>query len=57
MDHSIDISEIRNLTEVLVHLDECDTDLYRSASPYLIRILQEKTAALEDKYLQTFRAA
>lgn len=55
-DLSNDIAEIRALTDTIWFIEE-QPELHVRAYPYLIRILQEKIEALEDKYNRTFRGA
>lgn len=46
-DLSNSISEVRALADTLLHLDMNDEDLFRRASPYLIRILADKAGELD----------
>ncbi len=50
VDMSCDISEVSALADTLVLLDQDNSELYNRAAPYLIRILQEKAAALVQKH-------
>lgn len=49
-DLSNDIAEIRAIANTLVHLDMNDEDLFKRASPYLLRILSDKTDELDHKH-------
>ncbi|QNQ40038.1 hypothetical protein [Brucella intermedia] len=46
-DVSNSISEVRALADTLLYVDMNDEDLFRRASPYLIRILADKAAELD----------
>ncbi|KAB2788550.1 hypothetical protein F9K97_05575 [Brucella anthropi] len=46
-DVSNSISEVRALADTLLYVDMNDEDLFRRASPYLIRILADKTTELD----------
>ncbi|KAB2758246.1 hypothetical protein [Brucella anthropi] len=46
-DLSNSISEVRALADTLLHIDMNDEDLFRRASPYLIRILADKAGELD----------
>lgn len=50
IDISNDIAEIRAIANTLVHLDMNDEDLFKRASPYLLRILSDKTDELDHKH-------
>ncbi len=50
VDISNDIAEIRAIANTLVHLDMNDEDLFKRASPYLLRILSDKTDELDQKH-------
>lgn len=46
-DLSNSISEVRALADTLLYVDMNDEDLFRRASPYLIRILADKAGELD----------
>ena len=52
VDISNDIAEIRAIANTLVYLDMNEADLFERASPYLLRILSDKTDELDQKHSQ-----
>lgn len=51
-DISNGISEVRALADTLVHLDIEESELFKRASPYLLRILADKTAELDKAHCE-----